>query len=425
MSQKVNENLQNQPAAWIQKLKDESWQAELLVSTIAIFGSLQFFKVVDWFTIIAIDRLIPDQYMIGYAIVFVGLVAVSILSTMFIIHFLLRAYWVGLVGLNSVFPDYSLEDSAYSEIYTSKILSFLPKLTKTIKDVDELASVIFSAAFYMLLLYSYFVVVITILLGIYNYFEPYVSPYVSIPLGLIAVIFFFVILISIVANIKALKDNRAVQLAFFYATKYTSLIFVGPLYKYMMQISMTFATNYKKKKSLIGLTLIFVLIGVIITMVKFSNGKIPYLVNQEFFYDSTKAYHGYYKSNSKSDEFLLSPQITSDVIESSALRVFIPVYSFERRFYSEICGDIDEALTKGEKKAWYLDCYSTYHTIHLNNKEIRTDFMKYEISETGQFGIITYLDISEGNPGKNMLRVSKTPKNEKEWEIPFFYVPSK
>lgn len=65
---------------------------------------------------------------------------------MFVIHFL-RAYWIGLVGLNSVFPDYSIEDSVYSKIYTEKILSILPKLEDSIKKVDELCSVIFSAAF--------------------------------------------------------------------------------------------------------------------------------------------------------------------------------------------------------------------------------------------------------------------------------------
>ena len=139
---------------WLQKLKDESWEAELLISTVAIFGTLQLFKVIDWGTNFVIDTLPTSQYIIGYGIVFTGLLAVSILTTMFIIHFLLRAYWVGLVGLNSVFPDDSIADSAYSEIFRKKMLSVLPKLEETIKDVDQLSSVIFSAAFLMLFIIS-------------------------------------------------------------------------------------------------------------------------------------------------------------------------------------------------------------------------------------------------------------------------------
>jgi hypothetical protein len=56
-----------------------------------------------------------------------GLLAVSILSAMFIIHFILRAYWVGLVGLNSVFPDYCLKDSVHSEFCSENCFSVLVK----------------------------------------------------------------------------------------------------------------------------------------------------------------------------------------------------------------------------------------------------------------------------------------------------------
>ena len=94
---------------WLQKLKNESWEAELLVSAIAIFGTFQLFKVIDFITNMFINLLSPDQYYIGYFITFFGLIAISILAAMFVIHFFLRAYWVGLVGFNSVFPDYSLK----------------------------------------------------------------------------------------------------------------------------------------------------------------------------------------------------------------------------------------------------------------------------------------------------------------------------
>jgi len=59
------ETTQNQPEIfkskkWLQKLKDESWEAELLVSAIAIFGTFQLFKVVDWSTNKFIDLLTHD-----------------------------------------------------------------------------------------------------------------------------------------------------------------------------------------------------------------------------------------------------------------------------------------------------------------------------------------------------------------------------
>lgn len=421
MKEGIDQKTSIKPTQWIQKLKDESWQAELLVSTIAIFGSIQLFKVIDWLTIIAIDRLAPTQYLIGYAIVFAGLLAVSILSTMFIIHFLLRAYWIGLVGLNSVFPDYSLNDSAYSELYTSKILTFLPKLPKTIQDVDELSSVIFSAAFYMLLIYSYLSIAISLLLFIYNYFESSLGEYSRIIVAPFLIILTLQVLISIVANLNYFKKNHTIQEAYFFSTKYSSWLLFGPLYKYLMQISMIFATNFKRKKSLVGLTIVFLCIGMILTFIRFIDSQIPYLVNQESFFNSTQAYHGYYESEEKEGTFLLSPQIDSDIIESNNLKLFIPIYTYEKSLYSNICGTMNEGLTKEEQRKWYLECYSSYNQVLLNDKEIETNFMKYEKSQTKQFGLLAYIDIENATKGMNSLKVVKEFDTKIEWEIPFYY----
>ena len=89
-----------------------------MVSAIAIFGTFQLFDAVVWVTNMFINIIPPEQYLISYMIVFMDLLGVIVLSAMFIIHFILRVYWEGLVGLNSLFPDYSIKDSPNSELYT-------------------------------------------------------------------------------------------------------------------------------------------------------------------------------------------------------------------------------------------------------------------------------------------------------------------
>jgi hypothetical protein len=68
-----NVDLKDSSKNWLQKLKDESWEAELLVSTISIFGAFQMFRLIDWSTNKFIDILNPNQYFIGYFIVFFGI----------------------------------------------------------------------------------------------------------------------------------------------------------------------------------------------------------------------------------------------------------------------------------------------------------------------------------------------------------------
>ncbi|MHA7058917.1 hypothetical protein ACWGOQ_0016955 [Aquimarina sp. M1] len=210
----------------------------MLVSAIAIFGTFQLFKLIEWVTNKLIDYIPVDQYIIGCFIVFMGLLAVSILVSMLVIHFLLRAYWIGLVGLNSVFPDYGLEGSAYSEIYTEKILSLLPKLKDSIPKVDQLCSVIFSAAFCILLIYSYLAFTGSVYLALFNILSSYIPSYILIiPIAAIGIIMLFQSFFTIIANLKTFKQNKTIQTWNFKIVKLASILTFGPLYKYLLQIT--------------------------------------------------------------------------------------------------------------------------------------------------------------------------------------------
>ncbi len=418
---------------WLQRLKDESWEAELLISAVAIFGTFQLFKVIDWWTNKFIDLLAPNQHLIGYMIVFFGLFAVSILATMFVIHFFLRAYWVGLVGLNSVYPDYGLEDSAYSKIYTEKLISILPKLENSVSKVDVLCSVIFSAAFTLLLLYSYMAISASIYLFLYNLLSDFVPSYLLlIPVAVFAIILILQMVIGAIANIKRFKENRKLQLLTFKIMKLTSIISFGPFYKNILQVSMTFGSNYKKNKALIRLIILFLFTGIFICFYQLKKTNIPYLISNDAFFDHTEIYPGYYKNENENLGFLLAPEIKSDIISSNTFRVFIPVYSRERKNQKKVCGEPieDPNNTKNENKnarlTHSLDCYQKYHHVFLNGERVDIDFMKYHHATTGQFGIIGYVDLSKGIEGKNNLEIKKVfgEGESTSWNIPFYYAPN-
>lgn len=232
--------------SWLQRLKDESWEAELLVSAVAIFAILQSFDLLDWMIAIFIDYLNPGQYNIGYMIVVCGFLAIGILAAMFAIHFMISL--LDRPGrLNSVFPDYSLEDSAYSPIYTRKILEHLPKLKDSIHKVDELCSVIFAAAFSLMLIYSYITLSATLYLILFNVLYDYMPAgwewLLFLPLVLCLSILAFGILLSIPANLKKFRHHEKIQHAYFLYAKYAGYMTYGPLYKSVNQITMTFGSK--------------------------------------------------------------------------------------------------------------------------------------------------------------------------------------
>ena len=75
---------------------------------------------------------------------------------------------------------------------------------------------------------------------------------------------------------KKNKENERIQNWYFKLMKLGSMLFLGPLYKSILQISMIFGSNFKKKKSLTYLMLFFMLSGMFLTMYQFNKTNIPW-----------------------------------------------------------------------------------------------------------------------------------------------------
>ena len=87
------------------RLRDRTDELELIISSLTIFA---LFSLPDWL----FDKL-ADQYThlsTGLAIASnIGTTMLAgvcySLAACFVVHLMARAYWVGLIGLRTVFPD--------------------------------------------------------------------------------------------------------------------------------------------------------------------------------------------------------------------------------------------------------------------------------------------------------------------------------
>ncbi|MDC8829196.1 hypothetical protein [Alteromonas gilva] len=418
MSEQINK-------AWLQRLKDESWEAELLVAAISIYGTLQLFTFVEWVTNLFISLLPPSFYLVAYFVVFTALLAISILSSMFIIHFMLRAYWVGLVGLNSVFSGYSFEESNASKIYIEKLAARLPELDESIDKADRLCSVIFSAAFGFLMAYGWMFFSSAIYILIANLLSDYVSGLVLlIPVMLFVVLAVAQMILMALSNLAKYKNHQRLQTTYYKVSMLVSVLSFGPLYKAILQISAIFGSNFKKDKALVYLVLVFVACGFCFAAVKLVSTNVPYLINHKAFYNSTLAEPRYYRSQSNNDTFLLAPQLGSDVIKTPLIEVFIPVFSHERSVHKRKC-EAYKSLYEPDRQARRqatLECYTQYHEIFINGEAAQFDVIKSEHQHTGQSGVTAYVKLNNsiGN-GFHRIEIRKTIFDEPQsWSIPFY-----
>lgn len=395
---------------WLQRLKEESWEAELLVAAISIFGALQLFVFVEWVTDIFINVLPPSLYIGAYFVAFSALLAISILTTMFIIHFMLRAYWVGLVGLNSVFSDYSVEHSAFSKIYMERLIKKLPTLNESVDRADKLCSVIFSAAFGVLMAYGWMFIGSTLYLMLVNSLSSFISIYL-----LLAPVFCFLILIviqsllSVIVNFARFKENERFQIFAYKLTMLVSMLSFGPLYKSIMQISTIFSSNFKKDKALVKLVVLFIFSGFVLAALKLLPTNIPYLLFPDRFNDATNAEPRYYKNLANTQSFLLAPQLSNDLVTETILEVFVPTFSYERSLYKNQCNalkSIDKAERKARREAELL-CLKQHHRFFINGEEINADIIKTEHSSTLQNGIRAYINLDSVGEGFHKFEVTK------------------
>ena len=208
-----------------------------------------------------------------------------------------------------------------------------------------------------------------------------------------------------------------------------SILSYGPIYKPILQVSMIFGSNFKKKKNLAYLIILFLFSGVFVSIYQMVNSNIPYLIRQEAFFDTARAYASFYRTENKDNGFLLTPEIPSDIIDSKAIRLFIPVFNHEKRMRKNICDtytkdpDKSEAEQRKERRANQLSCYRQYNHVFLNGEEMKVDFLRFTHPRTNQFGIICYLASSNFKQGMNRLEVKKLygDDNDVEWSIPFYY----
>ncbi len=418
---------------WLQKLKDESWEAELLISTVAIFGSFQLFKVIDWATNIFIDYLPPNQYIIGYFIVFFSLLAVSFLLSMFLIHFVMRAYWIGLLGLNSVFPDYNIENSAYSPIYTQKMIDYLPKIKDTIPKIDEICSVIFSMAFSFLMMYLYISISSSIYVLLYNLLDDYVPSYILlIPVGIMAIFMLGQIIIGLIAQLKIYKENEMIQTLYFKSVVIGNYLVIGPLSKSIMQIFMLFGSNYKNKKYLSKIAFPLLIVSLIFCLYETSETNILYLFRSDtYFTDKNKAETAYYAEEKPETKFLLNPEIESSLIHRNTFRLFIPIMRNEKSRSDSICPrfeenkDLSNLENRMLRDQYRQKCYEKYHHIQLDNKPLEVPLLKHNHPKNNQVGVLAFIDVQNLEKGIHRLKVTKNFGEEdlQSWEIPFYYEP--
>ena len=431
----------NKTPKWLKRLEKESWQAELLISGLALYGTLQLPVFVYWLTDMLLNIFPPNYYLAGYVIAFFYLFGIAILTTFFIIHFVLRGYWIGLIGLNSVYPEgYKVEDGFYSPIYSRLLAAKLPSIKETIKKVDKQCSTMFSGAFVFMLLYGSMSLSFTFILGIYALTKDFIPFFIWIILGVLFGL--AVIVMSVLGPMsksEKFRNNEFLQKIFFKMSYWFGNLTTPFFFKPVNQILFTYGTHAKSATSNIRVSVPFFAIAMFLSLFHLQKSNIGILINkgngENINIHENTIYKTHYLDQYEVGDNIFVPVLESDVITDPFIKLFIPILRNESSIQDIICGKYEEDKSLDSdteykiQKQFQLDCYNKYITIKINDTLFDAELLRHNHSQGDRKGVLCYIPSKILSEGKNQIKVQKIKNTEQEiydeYTINFWYAPSK
>lgn len=409
---------------WLKKLEDESWQAELIISGLAIYGTFQLPDLVEWLMDWSLASLSPDYFLLLYLFfTYLGFGAYMLIF-IFLAHFVLRTIWIGLVGLNSVFPLGVNEQSEnYSRHFIRQFRADHSGEQSRIRQLDDVCSILFGFAAQLVMIFMAINVDILVVGGILYLLETFFGQLISNIVG----IAFFVIFIGyttafLISNSKKLRDRPFFQKWQYPVYKRFSSIFMHVFAKPASYIGMVFQTNLSMKRyaGMLFLIMFFVVFsfGSRFFDYRFISFMRPELLYKHFDRDD-RLISEQYANLRQHNRRLLSLELESDIISGDLMRIFVPVLSSESSQKDGLCGEPVTNGTEAEKvrqrREHLTNCYRLMHRFYVNDSLYRSpDMVKYEHPNQEEDGILVYLPTTNFNVGKNVLRVEKIgPDQEK------------
>lgn len=229
---------QNFFSEWLEKLQQESWQLELLISGLALFGIWESKSVlyrIEYY--VAVNSISEIDDIAG---LFTSLLWASwyIFLLNLLIHIIIRGFWIGAIGLRYVSGDIDYQDLNYSERFTTFFKKRTGSFDEYIERLEKISSVLFSFTFllfFMLLSFVLYIVVWIIIFSIIDYLFPLqsgVTPVIHIAVGVLYWLIGFIVLIDFF-TLGAFKkiSEKSISGFYFYIYRFYSAVSLSFIYR--------------------------------------------------------------------------------------------------------------------------------------------------------------------------------------------------
>lgn len=425
----------------LQKLQEESWQLELLISGFAIFGLFSAYPVLE----VASKAAQNDNNGQLTIILFVALASCSILIFNLVLHVLLRGLWIGALGLRYISGDIDYDKLNYSKTFDKYLKKNVGSFDRYIARLENYCSVMFAISFLLIFYVLAFALTIAIIALIahlfldrntFNSFLPWIGTplLVFVSLGMLLTFIDFITL----GFLKKKNWMSKIYFPFYWCFSFITLSF---LYRPLVY---NFLDNkFGKRLSFFLVPFYFVLLMLTSLTFKQSN----YFDFNEYSNNTIANSKNYENLLVDESDFIEDIAINNKVITEPYLKVFIlfndgvedKIYEFNPelkpkkddrgvKFEAVVFNEDDYTISETSKKN-YLKTFNTMYSVEIDTSSYKTEFILAKTIKN-QKGFETFIGIKHLEDGKHTLKVRRQHINKSDTisrlraSIPFWYYPN-
>lgn len=138
---------------WLEKLQQESWQLELLISGLALFGIWESQNVIREFEYyLQINSVSDIRFATNIFVKFLWAGWVIFLINL-LIHIIIRGFWIGAIGLRYVSGDIDFDALKYSDKFINHYKKKIGSYDEYIEKLEKISSVLFSFTFLLFFMF--------------------------------------------------------------------------------------------------------------------------------------------------------------------------------------------------------------------------------------------------------------------------------
>lgn len=157
----------NDDASILPKRTTPTWDMELLLSGATVFALFQIAQAMMEGGAYLLPRLQGDLLLLGGMLFTYGYGGIILLALTFALHLVIRAYWVALVGMNSVYPAGIKVDSLNAGPIAKEILARRwQSLDASIERADNTATIVFGIGVSIVLVLVPVSLTVTLMFGL-------------------------------------------------------------------------------------------------------------------------------------------------------------------------------------------------------------------------------------------------------------------